>query len=110
MAAAIPTESKLNVLLTAGGRRVVKAQDLDLSRSGAPVRVATRPWAPSPWLPGRVKHTSRLAWVLAARQAAEAVTVARLIDRALKNKDDAAGLAAIRAEAQARCGKFPIYR
>ena len=69
VAAAIPTESKLNVLLTAGGRRVVKAQDLDLSRSGAPVRVATRPWAPSPWLPGRVKHTSRLAWVLAARQA-----------------------------------------
>jgi branched-chain amino acid aminotransferase len=68
-AAAIPTESKLNVLLTAGGHRVVKAEDLDLSRAGAPVRVATRPWAPSPWLPGRVKHTSRAAWVLAARSA-----------------------------------------
>jgi len=66
----IPGESKINVLLTAGGRRIVKAEDLDLSRAGAPVRIATRPWAPSPWLPGRVKHTSRLAWVLAAREAA----------------------------------------
>lgn len=69
VAAAIPTESKINVLLTAGGRRIVKAEHLDMSRAGAPVRVATRAWAPSPWLPGRVKHTSRMAWVLAARQA-----------------------------------------
>jgi len=69
VAAAIPGESKLNVLLTAGGRRIVRAEDLDLSRAGAPVRVVTRPWIPSPWLPGRVKHTSRMAWVLAARQA-----------------------------------------
>jgi branched-subunit amino acid aminotransferase/4-amino-4-deoxychorismate lyase len=69
VAATIPGESKLNVLLTAGGHRVVKAEPLDLSRAGAPVRIATRPWAPDPWLPGRVKHTSRAAWVLAARQA-----------------------------------------
>lgn len=69
VAAAIPCESKLNVVLTGGGRRIVKGEHLDLSRAGAPVRVATRPWAPSPWLPGRVKHTSRMAWVLAARQA-----------------------------------------
>jgi branched-chain amino acid aminotransferase len=62
-------ESKLNVLLTGGGHRLVKAEPLDLTRAGAPVRVVTRPWAPSPWLPGRVKHTSRAAWVLAARQA-----------------------------------------
>lgn len=40
-----------------------------MSRAGAPVRVVTRPWSPSPWLPGRVKHTSRMPWVLAARQA-----------------------------------------
>jgi branched-subunit amino acid aminotransferase/4-amino-4-deoxychorismate lyase len=62
-------ESKLNVLLTAGGSRIVKAEPLDLSRAGAPVRVASRRWAPDPWLPGWVKHTSRAAWVLAARQA-----------------------------------------
>jgi branched-subunit amino acid aminotransferase/4-amino-4-deoxychorismate lyase len=68
-AAAIAGESKLNVLLTGGGRRIVRAEDLDLSRAGAPVRVVTRPWVPSPWLPGRIKHTSRMAWVLAARQA-----------------------------------------
>lgn len=65
----IAGESKLNVLLTGGGQRVVTAEDLDLSRAGAPVRVVTRPWIPSPWLHGRVKHTSRMAWVLAARQA-----------------------------------------
>jgi glycine hydroxymethyltransferase len=41
---------------------------------------------------------------------AEAVIVARLIDRALKNKDDAAALAAVRAEAKALCDKFPIYK
>ena len=41
---------------------------------------------------------------------ADAVAVARLIDRALKGKDDAAVLAVIRAEALALCGKFPIYR
>lgn len=69
VAAAIPGEARLNVLLTAGGRRVVRAAPLDLARVGAPVRCATRPWAPAPWLPGRVKHTSRAAWVLAERAA-----------------------------------------
>jgi branched-subunit amino acid aminotransferase/4-amino-4-deoxychorismate lyase len=69
VAASVPGESKINVLLTAGGHRVVKAVHLDLSRVGAPVRVATRPGSATPWLPGWVKHTSRLGWVLAARQA-----------------------------------------
>ncbi len=64
-----PVEAKLNVLLTAGGHRIVKGEPLDLSRAGAPVRVATRPWAPDPWLPGHIKHVSRAGWVLAARQA-----------------------------------------
>ena len=50
----MPGESKLNVLLTAGGRRIVRAEALDLSRAGAPVRVASRRWAPDPWLPGWV--------------------------------------------------------
>jgi glycine hydroxymethyltransferase len=40
---------------------------------------------------------------------AEAVQVARLIDRALKGRDDAAVLAAVKAEAHALCGRFPIY-
>jgi len=64
-----PREAKLNVLLTEGGHRIVKAEALDLSRAGAPVRVVTRAWAPDPWLPGHVKHVSRAGWVLAARRA-----------------------------------------
>ena len=40
---------------------------------------------------------------------AEAVTVARLIDRTLKQKDDAAAKAQVRAEARALCDRFPIY-
>lgn len=69
VAAAVPGEAKLNVLLTGGGRRVVKAEPLDHARVGAPVRVATRPGVPPPWLPGHVKHTSRAAWLAAVRQA-----------------------------------------
>ncbi len=69
-ATALPGETKINVILTGGGHRIVKAEPLDRSRVGAPVRVATRPWAPSPWLPGRVKHTSRAGWTLAAQAAA----------------------------------------
>ena len=40
---------------------------------------------------------------------AECVQIARLIDRALKGRDDAATLAAVKAEARALCGRFPIY-
>jgi branched-chain amino acid aminotransferase len=69
VAARFPVETKLNVLLTAGGRRIVKGEVLEGARVGAPVRVATRPWAPPPWLPGRIKHTSRAAWTLAALEA-----------------------------------------
>jgi glycine hydroxymethyltransferase len=40
----------------------------------------------------------------------EAVTVARLIDRALKAKDDAGTIAKVRGEALDLCRKFPIYK
>lgn len=69
VAAAVPGESRLNVHLTGGGHRIVRATPLDLSRSGAPVRCVTRDLPLTPWLPGRVKHTSRAAWELAARAA-----------------------------------------
>ena len=62
-------ETRITLLLTGDGHRVVKGVPLDLSRVGAPVRVATRAWTPSPWLPGRVKHTNRLGWNLAVRDA-----------------------------------------
>ncbi len=40
---------------------------------------------------------------------AEAIEVARLIDRALKQRDDAAVLADVAAAARALCNRFPIY-
>ncbi len=40
---------------------------------------------------------------------AEAIQVARIIDAALKGRDDAAKLAKAKAEARALCDKFPIY-
>ncbi len=40
---------------------------------------------------------------------AECVLVAQLMDRALKGRDDAAKLAAVKAEARALCTRFPIY-
>ena len=40
----------------------------------------------------------------------EAIEVARLVDRALKAKGDAAVIADVGAKAKALCGKFPIYR
>ncbi len=42
--------------------------------------------------------------------AVEAVEVARLIDRALKQRDDAPALAQVQAAARALCERFPIYR
>ncbi len=59
---------KLNVLLTES-QRLLRALPLDLARIGAPARCATMPVAPIPWLPGHVKHTSRVGWLLAVRQA-----------------------------------------
>jgi glycine hydroxymethyltransferase len=40
----------------------------------------------------------------------EAIEVARLIDRALKAKGEAAVIAEVRAKAKALCEKFPIYK
>jgi glycine hydroxymethyltransferase len=41
---------------------------------------------------------------------AESVEIARLIDRALKGRDDAGVLAEVRTAAKALCDRFPIYR
>ena len=41
---------------------------------------------------------------------AEAVEIARLIDRALKQRDNAAALSEVQAASRALCERFPIYR
>ncbi|MSQ03149.1 MAG: hypothetical protein EXR71_14880 [Myxococcales bacterium] len=66
--AASPGELVIVVILTDGGRRVVRTTPVDPSRAGCPVRLATIPFDAPPWLPGWVKHTNRAAWLLAARQ------------------------------------------
>ena len=52
-------DAKVNMVLTGGGQRLVRVAPLDLTRLGAPIRVATRTWEPPPWLDGRSKHCSR---------------------------------------------------
>lgn len=61
-------EAAIVVMLTAENR-IVRANRLDEARVGAPLRLATLRWDPSPALPAWVKHTSRAAWLLAARRA-----------------------------------------
>ncbi len=57
----------IRVALTAGGNRVLQFESVDQAKIGAPVRVASVQMAPTPWLPGSVKHGSRAGWVLAAK-------------------------------------------
>lgn len=65
----ISGEAAVILMLTGGGRRVVRGQPLDVARVGAAVRVANLRWEPPPWLPGWVKHTNRAGWQLAAQKA-----------------------------------------
>jgi branched-subunit amino acid aminotransferase/4-amino-4-deoxychorismate lyase len=61
--------AKVNIVLTGGGRRLVRVSPLDERRLGAPIRVATRSWEPPPWLDGRSKHCSRALNEAAVRHA-----------------------------------------
>jgi branched-subunit amino acid aminotransferase/4-amino-4-deoxychorismate lyase len=62
-------EAYVNIVLTGSGRRVVRAQPLQGGRAGMPIRLASAERHLPPWLPGWVKHTSRLGWTLATQQA-----------------------------------------
>lgn len=70
MAADVVGDARLRVTLTGGGRRIVTAEPLDLSRLHAPVRAVTRPWRPDPLVGGAVKHGSRASWQIAVADAA----------------------------------------
>lgn len=61
-------EVAIVVMLTAENR-MVRANPVDEARVGAPLRLASLRWDPSPALPASVKHTSRAPWLLAARRA-----------------------------------------
>lgn len=59
----------VRMTLTMGGRRLCRVVPLDRSLVGAPLRVVTRHWEPSPWLNGRIKHGSRALGEVARRAA-----------------------------------------
>jgi branched-chain amino acid aminotransferase len=63
----ISGEAVVRVTLTHGGRRIVRANTLQMPLEA--YRCATREWTPSGWLNGSVKHTSRAASVLAVEAA-----------------------------------------
>lgn len=60
--------ARVRVTLTGGGRRLVRAEALDLARRHRPVRAVRRPYCHEPFLGGAVKHASRLPWVIALRE------------------------------------------
>ena len=67
--AGYPIPAKVNMILTGGGRRLVRVGPLDLERFGSELRVATRIWEPPSWLDGRSKHCSRALNEAAVRHA-----------------------------------------
>lgn len=68
-AADIVGDARLRITLTGGGRRIVTAEPLDLSRIGAPVTAVTRLRHPDPLVGGAMKHGSRASWVIAVADA-----------------------------------------
>lgn len=69
MAADVVKEARLRITLTGGGRRIVTAEPLDLSRLHAPVTAVTREWRPDPLVGGSMKHGSRASWLIAVAEA-----------------------------------------
>ena len=61
-------DSIIRITLTAGRNRVIEVSPIDPDYRGRPVSVALVDGLWSDSLPGEVKHGSRAAWILAARQ------------------------------------------
>jgi len=59
---------RIRYTITAGQNRIVDVTPVDQGRVGTPVRVGRLDWTPPQWLPGLVKHGSRAAWIISARQ------------------------------------------
>jgi len=72
-------DDRVRITLTAGGHRVVDCAPVPPGTSGRDVTVQRMQFEPPASLPGTVKHGSRLAWTLAARQAG--VDEVLLVDR-----------------------------
>jgi branched-subunit amino acid aminotransferase/4-amino-4-deoxychorismate lyase len=59
----------VRVTLTGSGRRMVVATPAEPGRPHAPVRCVRGPHVDDPFVPGFVKHGSRLGWEVAVRRA-----------------------------------------
>ncbi len=57
----------IRISLTKGGQRIIQTGDIDYTRVGKSVEVATIPMTTKPWLPGSIKHSSRAAWNMASK-------------------------------------------
>lgn len=64
-----PPPASVRVTLTASGNRIVTAQPVSLARRNAPVRCARGPHVDDPFVPGSVKHGSRMGWEVAVQRA-----------------------------------------
>ena len=58
----VPGRAYVRVTLTRSGRRVITARPASTARWHAPVRCARAPHVADPFLPGSVKHGSRMGW------------------------------------------------
>ncbi len=72
-------DHRVRITLTAGGRRIVDGAPIPEGTVGRDVTVARLAFEPPQALPGSTKHGSRLAWMLAARNAG--VDEVLLVDR-----------------------------
>lgn len=62
-------ESRVRITLSGTGFHLLTLEPVERGRRGAPVRCATGPFVPDPFLDGSVKHGSRAGWIVAVRTA-----------------------------------------
>jgi len=66
---AVGAEAQVRITLTGSGRRLVVASAATAGRRHAPVRCVRGPHVDDPFLPGFVKHGSRMGWEVAVAKA-----------------------------------------
>lgn len=68
IAGAIAEDVRIRYTITAGDHRIVDVAPINRAKVGGPVSVARMNWQAPDFLPSVVKHGSRAAWIVAARE------------------------------------------